>query len=275
MLKVGGHVSIAGGHSKAIDRTLEIGGNCAQIFLASPRGWNFAKISDEEIDHFRAYATEHKVSPIVFHASYLVNLADDDRIGKLSVQLLTHELKTASRMGVIGSVIHLGSYKDNGKDHLKLCKNIASVLEKIPDDVQFIIENAGNRKIGKDIEEIAEIMDELNDDRVRVCLDTCHLHAAGYDLGSEQSFSDFMKVFDEKIGVDRIAVWHINDSRDPFGSLRDRHENIGEGNVGTTVFRNILTNPKTRHHPMILEVPGFDGTGPDKRNVDLIKKLSV
>ncbi len=275
MLKVGGHVSIAGGHSKAIERTIEIGGNCAQIFLASPRGWNFTKVSDEEIELFRSQSAKQNVSPVVFHASYLVNLADADRIGKLSVQLLTHELKTASRMGVIGSVIHLGSYKDNGKDHKKLCANIASVLEKIPDDVQFIIENAGNRKIGKDVEEIAEIVDELKDDRVRVCLDTCHLHAAGYDLSTDQSFHDFLSVFEEKIGVKKIAVWHINDSRDPFGSLRDRHENIGEGNVGTSVFRNILTDPKTRHQPMILEVPGFDGTGPDKRNVDLIKKLSI
>lgn len=273
MHRIGAHLSIAGGHIKAIDRALEIGCNAVQIFCASPRGWNFAKFGDTTAEDFKKEAAKQDVSPVYFHASYLINLADGGRIGALSKQLLTHELKIASKMGVRGSIIHLGSYKDNGKNHKQLCDNIAAVLEKIPKDVEFIIENAGNRKIGQTIEEIAEIIKELKDKRLKVCLDTCHLHAAGYDLSTKKSFEEFLSVFDKTIGLDRLSLWHINDSRDPFGSLRDRHENIGMGEVGVDVFKNILNHPKTKNIPCILEVPGFDGEGPDKKNVEIFKSL--
>lgn len=275
MYRIGAHVSIAGGHIKGIDRALEIGCNAVQIFCASPRGWNFAKIPDSDADAFSKFAIKQDVTPIYFHASYLINLADTGRIGTLSKQLLTHELKIASAMGVRGSIVHLGSYKDNGKNHKHLCDHISMILDKTPSDVEFIIENAGNRKIGKDIEEIAEIIEEVKDKRLKVCLDTCHLHAAGYDLSTEKSYEDFITVFDDKIGLDRLSVWHLNDSRDPFGSLRDRHDNLGEGLVGMDVFKHLLNHPKTKHIPVILEVPGFKGEGPDKQNVDIVKSLFV
>ncbi len=273
MHRIGAHLSIAGGHIKAIDRALELGCNAVQIFCASPRGWNFAKIGDDTAEEFKKEAKKRDVSPVYFHASYLINLADADRIGKLSKQLLTHELKIASKMGVRGSIVHLGSYKDNGKNHNQLCDNIAAVLENIPKDVEFIIENAGNRKIGQTIEEIAEIIKELKDKRIKVCLDTCHLHAAGYDLKTTKGYNDFLTMFDKTIGLERLSLWHVNDSRDPFGSLRDRHENIGVGEVGIDVFKNILRHPKTKTVPCILEVPGFDGEGPDQKNMDIFKSL--
>lgn len=273
MHRIGAHLSIAGGHINAIGRTLDFGGNALQIFCASPRGWNFAKIDDTTAEQFKKEAKKQDVSPIYFHASYLINLADGSRIANLSKQLLTHELRIASKMGVRGSIVHLGSYKDNGKNHKQLCDNVAAVLEKIPKDVEFIIENAGNRKIGQRIEEIAEIIKELKDKRLKVCLDTCHLHAAGYDLRTTKSYNDFLTVFDKTIGLERLSLWHINDSKDPFGSLRDRHENIGTGEVGVDVFKNILNHSKTKNIPCILEVPGFDGEGPDKKNIDIVKKL--
>lgn len=275
MHRIGAHLSIAGGHIKAIDRALEIGCNAVQIFCASPRGWNFAKIDDTTAEEFKKEAKTKDVSPVFFHASYLINLADGSRIANLSKQLLTHELRIASKMGVRGSIVHLGSYKDNGKNHKQLCDNIAAVLDKIPKDVEFIIENAGNRKIGQTIEEIAEIIKELKDKRLKVCLDTCHLHAAGYDLRTTKSYNDFLKAFDKTIGLERLSLWHINDSKDSFGSLRDRHENIGMGEVGVDVFKNILNHPKTKNIPSILEVPGYDGTGPDKKNIDIFKTLII
>ncbi len=273
MHRIGAHLSIAGGHINAIQRTLDIGGNAVQIFCASPRGWNFAKIDDATADEFKKEAKTQDVSPVYFHASYLINLADGSRIANLSKQLLTHELRIASKMGVRGSIVHLGSYKDNGKNHKQLCDNIADVLEKMPKDVEFIIENAGNRKVGQTIEEIAEIIDELKDKRLKVCLDTCHLHAAGYDLRTAKSYNDFLTVFDKTIGLERLSLWHINDSKDPFGSLRDRHENIGMGEVGTEAFKNILNHPKTKKVPCILEVPGFKGEGPDKKNIEIFKSF--
>lgn len=271
MYKIGAHLSMAGGHHLALQRAADIGCNALQLFLASPKGWNFQRLSDDQIELFKKTKKELAIGPVYFHASYLVNFADTNRIGPLSVSLITHELKVASRMGVRGSIIHLGSFKTNGNGHEHLCDNIKKALDKIPDDVFFIIENAGNRKIGLKIEEIGEIFKTINDPRLRVCLDTCHLHAAGYDLGTEESFNKFLKEFDELVGIDNIEVWHMNDSKDPFESLRDRHENLGYGEVGEQVFINILNNPRTKHHPFIIETPGFDGLGPDKQNVDILR----
>lgn len=271
MATIGAHLSMAGGHAKAVERAVDIGCNALQVFSASPKGWNFARLTDEEIELFRTTKKRLGVDPVYFHASYLVNFADTNRIGPLSVQLITHELKLASKMGVRGSIIHLGSFKTNGNGMEHLCENIKKTLDKIPDDVTFIIENAGNRKIGLRIEEIGEIVKTVNDPRIRVCLDTCHLHAAGYDLRGEDAFNQFLEEFDRLVGIDLIELWHINDSKDPFESFRDRHENLGYGMVGQEVFRTIVNNPRTKHHPFIIETPGMDGLGPDQVNVDILK----
>lgn len=274
MITVGAHLSIEGGYSRALQRIAAIGGNVLQIFSASPKAWNFAKVSDETYEQFKADKKKLEIDPVYFHASYLLNLGDGARIGALSTSLLTHELKIASRMGIKGSIIHLGSYKDNGNQHATLIANIAKVLEKIPDDVLFIIENSGTRKIGLKIDEIAKIVKDMKDSRVRVCLDTCHLHAAGYNLKDKDSFEAFLADFERTIGLKKLELWHVNDSRDPFGSLRDRHENLGEGSAGPEVFINLTHHPETKNLPFIIETPGFDGLGPDKKNIDILKKFA-
>lgn len=273
-MKIGAHVSIAGGYDNALPKAFAMGCNALQIFSASPRGWNFARPTDEEIDLFLKEREKYGIETVVFHASYLINMADTNRIGPLSRQLLTHELKLASRMNVIGSIIHLGSFKNNGNGHEQLHENIAQVLEKAPEDRYFIIENAGNRKIGQTISEIGQIIKTLKDERLKVCLDTCHLHAAGYDLTTKESYDAFITMFEREVGLERLAVWHINDSHDPFGSLNDHHENLGKGLVGTDVFKNITHDPRMSEIPLILEVPGLDGKGPDKANIDVLKSLA-
>ena len=154
-----------------------------------------------------------------------------------------------------------------------LISNIKAVLKKAPKDVHFIIEDMGMRKIGRSLDEIAQIVRDVDDPRVKVCLDTCHLHVAGYDLSTKKKLDDFLAMFDKNIGIDKLECFHINDSRDEFGSLRDRHDNIGEGKVGKDVFKLILNHPKLKALPFLLEVPGFDDTGPDKRNVELLKGM--
>lgn len=274
-LRVGAHLSIAGGYHNAIDAAIDRGCNALQIFSASPKGWNFPRPQQHMIDDFvRAKAAAH-IDPVFFHASYLVNLGDTGRIGSLSRQLLIHELKLAKQMEVAGSIIHLGSFKTNGNGHEQLVENIRLILEKIPQDRWFIMENAGNRKIGQKLEDLAQVIEQLKDERLKVCLDTCHLHAAGYDLTTPSKFEEFITMFDQMIGLDRLALWHINDSRDPFGSLRDRHDNLGEGMVGVEVFRQIVNDSRTRDIPMIIETPGFDGSGPDKQNIDLLKSYQT
>lgn len=273
MHKLGAHVSVAGGFVKTLEKLEAMGGNTLQIFSASPRIWQFARPNEHDINEFKTEAKKRQIATVYYHASYLINLADTARVGQLSRQLLVHELKLGHTMSIRGSIIHLGSYSTNGNNDTHLCENIARILEKVPDDVLFIVENAGNRKIGLRIEEIGDIVKSLKDKRVKVCLDTCHLHAAGYSLGTPKNFENFLDDFDTKVGLERLEVWHLNDSKDPNGSYRDRHENIGEGQVGKDVFAHILNHPRTRKHSMIIETPGFDDRGPDKKNLDILKSL--
>lgn len=280
---IGGHVSASGGYHNALHKLKEIGGNTMQIFSTSPKFWGKGEISDEKINPYLELNKEHQVKSVYFHATYLINMADDGKTGQASVTALASELALAKRMGVIGSVVHLGSFKDKMEGNIEmlsnhdkyavLIQNIKSVLEKIPDDRLFLIENAGNRKIGQTLNEIGKIIGDIKDPRLKVCLDTCHLHAAGYDLSAPEKLEAFIAEFDSLIGLERLELWHMNDSRDPFGSLRDRHENIGKGMVGIDVFKNILNHPKLKHLAFILEVPGENKEGPNKENVDILKSL--
>lgn len=279
-MKIGGHVSIAGGYAEALKRAVAIGANCMQMFSTSPRGWGTVAITKERVEEFRKRRGELAIDPVFFHASYLVNLADTGGIAERSVASLVAELRLAGALGVRGSIIHLGSYKnaiaeDVAKGKVSLIRNIKKILRETPDEAWFIIENSGTRKIGKDIHEIGEIIAEIGSERLHVCLDTCHLHAAGYDLSSLKKFGAFFREFDSVIGLSRLALIHANDSRDAFGSLRDRHENIGDGNIPREVFRLLLSDKRTRELPFILEVPGIKDEGPDKENVERLKSIGT
>lgn len=268
---IGAHVSISGGYSAALHGIQERGGNCLQMFAASPRFWASPKITPEALAEFKEKKAALGIDPIYFHACYLINLANPERIGASSVKSLTNELTFASTLGVKGSIIHLGSLSNGTYESLII--NILQVLENTPKDTYFIIENAGTRKIGTTIEEIGKIVADTNNDRVKICLDTCHLHAAGYDLSSEKTFDQFFLDFDKLIGLERLEVIHFNDSRDPFGSNRDRHENIGEGEISPEVFKLFLNNKLTKNLAHIIETPGFDKKGPDKQNIDIVKSF--
>lgn len=279
-MKIGAHTSIGGGYTEALRRITEFGGNCLQMFSTSPRGWKFSKISDSDAKAFVRLKQERDIEPVYFHASYLINLADDGRIGHLSKQSLINELNLAPKLKVKGDIIHLGSFKDRGEEPLfkhkrygVLITNIREVLDNSPKNTFFIIENSGMRKVGKYIEEIEQIIKDVGNGQVRVCLDTCHLHAAGYDITSRAKLDVFLKDFDKRIGLKKLEVWHMNDSRDPFGSFRDRHENIGDGEIGLETFRFLLNHPKIKHLPFIIETPGFNQQGPDKKNIDILKGL--
>lgn len=274
-IKLGAHVSAAGGFPKALERLHAIGGQALQIFSSSPRSWNTVKTDGAAVRQFVSLKKELNLGPVYFHASYLVNLADDSRVGASSVKSLTAELNLASAMEVKGSIVHLGSFKNENNEvkYPVLIANIGKVLEETPANTLFIIENAGNRKIGQSLDEIGRIIRDLGNPRVRVCLDTCHLHSAGYDLGTPPKLDAFLKEFDAKIGLHLLEVWHANDSRDPFASFHDRHENIGQGTLGLEPFRLLLNHPRMQGLPFIIETPGFDGRGPDLKNLDILRKL--
>lgn len=280
-MKIGAHLSIAGGYHKALERIAAIGGNNLQIFSASPRGWNRAILTEESKQLFLATKKKLGIEDVFFHASYLVNLADEERIGEESKKSLISELKVASQLKVVGSIVHTGSFKGSpptlwnmeDKKYSILINNIREVLDNTPRDTFLILENAGNKKIGQNIDELASIIRDVQNDRVKVCLDTCHLFSAGYALSTQAKLEEFLVEFDKKIGLNKLVVLHINDSRDPFNSGRDRHENIGMGALSTEPFKLLMHDKRTCVLPFIIETPGFDGKGPDKKNIDILKSL--
>lgn len=284
-MRLGAHQSIAGGLEKAIERVQNIGGNTLQIFSCSPRTWKSADVSNESVEIFKQKLKQSKIRPVFFHACYLINLADSGITAQRSLKSLIDELKLAKKLGVTGSVVHIGSYKTKNEgvyDYKKikteqyhiLLKNIEYVLNHTPQNTSLILENSGSKKIGYDICELGKIIKDVKDKRVKVCLDTCHLHAAGYDITTKEELDRFFERFDTAVGMERLEVIHINDSKDPRGSFRDRHENIGEGKIGLSAFANLLNYKKLKNIPFIMETPGFDKKGPDKKNLNILKKLA-
>jgi deoxyribonuclease-4 len=276
-LTIGAHKSASGGYDKAVERVADITGNCLQIFSYSPRSWQSRDLDNETKAAYLAALDEHDIGPVYFHACYLINLADRSQTGEKSVKNLSAELTLAADIGVAGSVVHTGTYKtDDGEPedeahYEHLLENIRAALKNSPDDALILLENAGNRKIGRHIQDLADIIADIDSDRLRICLDTCHLHAAGYDLSSEEKFTEFFNDFDEQIGLDKLELIHVNDSRDELGSLRDRHANIGEGNIPEKVFKLLVNRPETRDKPMIIETPGFGESGPDEKNLKILR----
>lgn len=286
MTKLGAHLSISGGYTKALEKLVMIGGNCLQMFSSSPRGWSTPTISSQTAEDFRSLKTKLKINPVYFHATYLINLAGNNQVADSSKKALIWEMQLAAQLGIKGTIVHLGSFKDENADigtssetlsqsYNNLIKNILEVLEKTPPNTLFIIENAGTKKIGLTLDEIAKIIGDVNDKRVRVCFDTCHLHAAGYNLSTKEHLDEFLNIFNSFIGLEKIELWHLNDSKDPFGSRRDRHENIGSGQIGSDVFKLLLNHPLTKNLSFIIETPGFDEKGPDKQNLDILKGLII
>jgi deoxyribonuclease-4 len=275
-LNIGAHQSAAGGYGKAVERAADIGATSLQIFSSSPRSWAGANLSKEDVNAFKEVKEEYGIDPVVFHAPYLINLADRGATGEKSIQAMTEELNVAARCGIIGSVVHVGSWKTDDEspeddEHFEhLIKSLKTVLKDTDPAADFLIENMGTRKIGKSFEEVGRIIDACDgDERLKVCLDTCHLHAAGFDLA--EGYEDFFQQFDELVGLQRLSVIHVNDSRDDFGSLRDRHANLGEGEIDERVFKNLVTKSPTKDLPLILETPGFDGKGPDEENIKILR----
>ncbi len=157
--------------------------------------------------------------------------------------------------------------------YITLIKNIREIIQATPNNSFFIIENAGNKKIGQALEEISQIVKEINNPRLRLCLDTCHLFSAGYQFNNNKELDIFLEKLKQLDLLDKLELWHLNDSRDPFNSSRDRHENIGQGTIGLKEFKTLLNHKKTKNYPFIIETPGFDKQGPDKKNLDILKSL--
>ncbi len=281
-MKIGAHISSAGGPHTAIDRALKIGAECVQIFESAPQQWGTAKLDDEQVAQFRAVREASGLGPVFIHGKYLMNLAAaDEKVFKTSTSTLRSTLNIASRIGAIGVIFHTGSHKGTGFESVfeQICEAATRVLSETPEDTLMIFENAAgqNGTIGSKFSDLGQILKRVDNPRARVCIDTCHAFAAGYDLSSAEGVAGVMAELDREIGLANVAAVHCNDSKGALGSGRDLHDNIGEGKIGRDGFAALVAHPALRDVPFLLEVPGFKidgaGKGPDKPNLDLMKEL--
>ena len=274
----GGHLSTAGGIDKALDRTEEIGGEAVQIFTQSPRMWRPTNHDPATLARFRERRAELGLHGVVCHAIYLINLAslDDELYGK-SVAALSNTLEVAREIEADGVVFHVGSHLGSGFEHglERVLPAMEQVLELSTDETWLLMENSAGAggTIGRSVEELATIFERLGrPDRLGVCLDSCHLYVSGVDVTDPAALDACLDELDASIGLDRLRALHLNDSKAPLGSNRDRHENIGEGLIGEKlgVF---LANPRLQGLPAVLETAGPQNRGPDADEVRKTKEI--
>lgn len=277
-MRLGAHVSTSGGPATAFDRAEELGAEALQIFLTPPQQWRSSKVEPEAAEAFRARMAASGIRPVFVHGVYLINLATDDTTHLTrSTSSLKSAMNSCGALGVQGVIFHLGSHKGQGLDAVfaQICRACTDVLENSPDSVWLVLENSAGAggTIGARFPDLGRIIREVGSPRLKVCLDTQHSYASGYDLATEPGLEAAMAEFDREVGFERLVAVHANDSKVHLGAGRDRHENIGEGLIGRDGFRRILAHPAFRDVPFLLEVPGFDGRGPDKANLDILKEL--
>ena len=277
-MKIGAHVGASGGLATAFERAAAIGAETIQIFGAPPQMWRRRKIRPDECEAFRAAMAETGIEPVFLHGPYLINLATEkpEQLTK-STDALSEDLRLASAIGAKGVIFHVGSHKGVGfaKRLPQIKKALKQVLKDTPDDAWIILENSAGQggSVGSKLEELAAIIAAVGSDRLKVCLDTEHAYAAGYNLADSDALEETMALFDREIGLSRLVAVHANDSKIELGGGVDRHENIGEGHIGRAGFEVIMAHTAFREVPFLLEVPGFEKEGPDKPNVDILLEI--
>ncbi|WP_331236261.1 deoxyribonuclease IV [Natronorarus salvus] len=260
-MRVGAHVSIAGGVGNAVPRQLDVGGNCGQIFTTSPQVWAHPEIDEGDAEAFREGTRESLDGPWVIHSSYLVNLCTpkEELRGK-SVASMQAELDAAEELGVEFVNVHLGAHTGAGVEGG--IENAASALDDldVPEGVTILIESdAGSgTKLGGEFEHLASVL-ELSEQDLDVCVDTAHTFAAGYDLSTEEAVEATVSEFDEVVGVEHLRCIHLNDSKHACGTNKDEHAHIGEGLIGEEGMAALINHPELADVPLVLETPTEDG----------------
>ena len=276
-MKIGAHVSTAGGLHTAFGRAEEIGAETIQIFASSPRAWKFRDLKPEIVQQFHAASQETGIGPVFIHGSYLVNIAGTPELIEKSVECLIKNMEVAAEIGATGVVFHAGSHKGRGFEAVigPAAAALSEVLEASPAGPLLLVENSAGMgaHLGASFEELGAMISTVGSERLRVCLDTEHCFAAGYDIANPDAIGAAMDDFDTYIGLDRLIVVHANDAKVELGSGVDRHDNIGEGHIGIEGFEVIMGHEAFQDVPFILEVPGPDKKGPDKENVDRLKAI--
>ncbi|HEU5218221.1 MAG TPA: deoxyribonuclease IV [Gemmatimonadales bacterium] len=267
---LGAHVSTQGGVHTAPERGLLIGATAIQLFTKTPNQWREPDIAETVVREFRNRLAESDIRVVVSHDSYLINLASPDpTLSRRSTSSFTAELRRCKALGIGAVVSHPGNYIDDRKSGLERnARNYSKCLGAVPDVALFIEGTAGTgTALGSTFEELAELRERIDSavrDRVGFCLDTCHLYSAGYDIANH--YDAVWERWDRVVGIRHLRCLHLNDSRTPFGSRRDRHQLVAEGSLGPEPFRRIMRDPRFAAVPKILETPkGEDLVTNDRR----------
>ncbi len=281
--RIGVHVGVAGGTWTAVERAVAAGANTFQIFSSSPRTWRAAAVKPEDAARMRELRAQHAVGPVSFHASYLINLCSQTESVRVNgIAAFRGEVERALALGAEFLVLHPGSWKGLTREEgLRLA---AQSIERSIDglewqgkDFRILIENTAGAEfsLGGKLEQVAELVERLKPCApVGVCLDTCHVHVAGYDLVSVDGYFETMLLVGDTVGFDAVKVWHCNDAKAAMGSKLDRHEHIGEGTIGAEVFRRLLHDERFEDSVFIAETP-VDAPGDEARNVGVLRALAT
>ncbi|MCU1321136.1 MAG: apurinic endonuclease Apn1 [Acidobacteriaceae bacterium] len=281
--RIGVHVGVAGGSWTAVERAVAAGANTFQIFSSSPRSWKSAPVKPEDALKMQQLRAKHDVGPVAIHASYLINLCSQtESVRENSTMAFRGEVERALALGAEFLVLHPGSWKGLTRtEGLKLAaEGIEKAIEGLAwqgKDFRILIENTAGAEfsLGGKLEQVAELVEVLKPCApVGVCLDTCHVHVAGYDIVSEDGYIETMLVVKDTVGFDAVKVWHCNDAKAAMGSKLDRHEHIGEGTIGAAPFRRLLHDARFDHSVFIAETP-VDQPGDEARNVGVLRTLAA
>ncbi|SNS37253.1 Endonuclease IV [Granulicella rosea] len=281
--RIGVHLGTTGGCWTAVNRAVEAGANTFQIFSSSPRTWKAAPVKPEDAAKMRELRALHDIGPISIHASYLINLCSQTESVRVNaIAAFRGEVERSLALGAEYLVLHPGSWKGLTREEgLKLAA--ASIEESIAGlpwqgaDFKILIENTAGAEfsLGGKLEQVAELVELLQRCApVGVCLDTCHVHVAGYDIVTAEGYEETMALVGSTIGFDAVKVWHCNDAKAARGSKLDRHEHIGEGTIGAAAFRRLLHDARFNHSVFIAETP-VDAPGDEARNVSVLRTLSA
>jgi len=281
--RIGVHVGTAGGCWTAVERAAAAGANTFQMFSASPRMWKASPVKPEDAAKMRELRAKHDIGPVSIHASYLINLCSQtETVRQNSTAAFRGEVERALALGAEYLVLHPGSWKGLTREEgLRLA---AQSIERAIDGLDWqgknfkiLIENTAGAEfsLGGKLEQVAELVECLKACApVAVCLDTCHVHVAGYDIVSVDGYIETMKLVESTVGFDAVKVWHCNDAKAAMGSKLDRHEHIGEGTIGAEAFRRLLHDERFAHSAFIAETP-VDTPGDEARNVGVLRTLAA
>lgn len=279
--RIGIHTSSAGGVENAAERAYRLSCNTFQIFSSSPRQWRPFELGRPQCEQMNRLREKYDLKPLVIHTNYLINLAGVSEVFlRKSIEAFRGEIERALALCAEYLVLHPGSFRgaDRERGLLQTAAAIAAAsngLDLAKGGLTILIENTAGAEysLGGSFEQVAEVIQHLrNHVPAAACIDTCHVHVAGYDIVSEPGFEETMQKLDKTIGLKNVPIWHCNDAKAARGSKLDRHQHIGKGTVGLEPFRRLLNDPRLVHAAFIAETP-IDQPGDDRRNVAALKKL--